>query len=142
MKADKSIRNITIALISRKAMDIDSWNYSRIADENDKELIEKFELSENELPVFEIKSEFAHTLISTRQILEWNKEKLQRLNFEFLDGVVYGNFKRRPNKPELSIFRVVDIHGDELDFQMETGKASIGLIYSIDTIRKLKADER
>ncbi|WP_299533069.1 hypothetical protein [Ulvibacterium sp.] len=141
MKTDKSIRNITIASINRKAMDIDSWNHSRIADENDKELIEKFELSENELPVFEIKSELAHTLISTRQIIERNKDKIQRLNFEFLDDVVYGNFKGRPNKPELSIFRVVDIHGDELDFQMETGKASIGLIYSVNTIRKLKADD-
>ncbi len=122
-------------------MDIDSWNHSRIVDENDIELIVKFELSKNELPVFEIKSEFAHTLISTRQILELNNEKLKSLNFEFLDGVVYGNFKGRPNKPELSIFRVVDIHGDELDFQMETGNASMGLIYSVETIRKLNTDD-
>ncbi|MAW95155.1 MAG: hypothetical protein CMF33_08005 [Leeuwenhoekiella sp.] len=141
MKTDKSIRNITIAAINRSAMDIDSWNHSRIADENDTELIEKFELLENELPVFEIKSEFAHTLISTRQIIERNKEKLHSLNFDFLDDVVYGNFKGQRNKPKLSIFRVVDIHGDELDFQMETGKASIGLIYSVDTIRQLRADD-
>ncbi len=122
-------------------MDIDSWNHSRIADENDTELIEKFELSQNELPVFEIKSELIHTLISTRQIIERTNEKIQRLNFEFLDDVVYGNFKGRPNKPELTVFRVVDIHGDEFDFQMETGKASIGLIYSVDTIRQLRADD-
>ncbi|MAW93812.1 MULTISPECIES: hypothetical protein [unclassified Leeuwenhoekiella] len=141
MKTDKSIRNITIASINRKAMDIDSWNHSRIADENDTELIEKFELSQNELPVFEIKSELIHTLISTRQIIERTNEKIQRLNFEFLDDVVYGNFKGRPNKPELTVFRVVDIHGDEFDFQMETGKASIGLIYSVDTIRQLRADD-
>tara|TARA_R110000868_G_scaffold411336_1_gene703197 strand:+ start:99 stop:521 length:423 start_codon:yes stop_codon:yes gene_type:complete len=140
MKTDKSIRNITIASINRKAMDIDSWNHSRIADENDVELIEKFELSDNELPVFEIRSDKAHTLISTRQILERNNEKVKRLNFDFLDGVVYGNFKGQPNKPELSIFRVTDIHGDELDFQLETGKASIGLIYAVDTIRQLKGE--
>ena len=70
-----------------------------------------------------------------------NKEKLHSLNFDFLDDVVYGNFKGQRNKPKLSIFRVVDIHGDELDFQMETGKASIGLIYSVDTIRQLRADD-
>ena len=121
-------------------MDMDSWNHSRIADENDTELIKKFELAENELPVFEIKSEFAHTLISTRQILELKTEKIQSLNFDFLDNIVYGNFKGRPKKPELSIFRVTDIHGDELDFQMETGKASIGLIYAVDTIRQLKME--
>ena len=122
-------------------MDIDTWNYSRIADENDVELIEKFDLPENELPVFEIKSELAHTLISTRQIIERNKEQIHSLNFAFLDGVVYGNFKGQPNKPELSKFRVVDIHGNEFDFQMETGKASIGLIYSVDTIRQLRAND-
>lgn len=121
-------------------MDIDTWNHSRIADENAAELIEKFELSDNELPVFEIRSDNAHTLISTRQILERNNINVKRLNFDFLDGVVYGNFKGRPNKPELSIFRVTDIHGDELDFQLETGKASIGLIYAVNTIRKLKAE--
>ena len=80
-------------------------------------------------------------MISTRQIIERTNEKIQRLNFEFLDDVVYGNFKGRPNKPELTVFRVVDIHGDEFDFQMETGKASIGLIYSVDTIRQLRADD-
>ena len=141
MKTDKSIRNITIASIKRKAMDIDSWNHSRVTDENDKELIEKFELSKNELPVFEIESELTHTLISTRRILECNKEKIKQLNFEILDRVIYGNYKGRPNKPELSIFRVVDIHGNELEFQMETDKASIGLIYSIDTIRRLKEND-
>ncbi len=139
MKTDRSIRNITIASINRNAMDIDSWRYSRIADDNDKKLIEKFELCENELPVFEIKSEIAHTLISTRQILEQSKGNIKRLNFEFLDDVVYGNFKGQITKPELSIFRVIEIHGNELKFQMETGKASIGLIYSVNTIRKIKA---
>ena len=141
MKTDKSIRNITIASIKRKAMDLDSWNHSRIANENDNELIEKFGLSENELPIFEIKSKLAHTLISTRQILEWSNQKIKRQSFEFLDDVIYGNFKGRPNKPELSTFRVVDIYGGELDFQMETGKASIGLIYSINTIIKLNLDD-
>ncbi len=141
MKTDKSIRNITIASIKRSAIDIDSWNHSRIVNENDLELIEKFELSQDELPVFEIKSELTHTLISTRQILERTNGSLQYLNFDFLDRVVYGDFKGQPNKPELSIFRVVDIYGDELDFQIETGKASIGLIYSVNTIRQLKADD-
>ena len=118
-------------------MDIDSWANSRIPDENDVELIEKFELSNNELPVFEIKSDKAHTLISTRQILERNENKIERLNFDSINSVDYGNFKGRI-EPELSIFRVTDIHGNKLDFQLETGKASIGLIYAVDTIRQLK----
>ncbi|MEM9078151.1 MAG: hypothetical protein AAGC43_13995 [Bacteroidota bacterium] len=139
MKTDKSIRNIAIAAIKRSAMDMDSWNHSRIANENDIDLIKKFELSEGELPVFEIKSDLAHTLISTRQLLEKKNETIQRLHFDFLDNVAYGNFKGRPDKPELSFFKVTDIRGDKLDFQLETGKASMGLIYSVDTIRRLRS---
>ena len=142
MKTDKSIRSITIASIRRKVIDIDSWKYSHITEENDADLIEKFQLSDNELPIFEIKSDKAHTLISTRQILERNKEIVICLNFDFLDSVEYGNFKGQPNKSELSTFRTTDINGDELDFQFETGKASIGLIYAVDTIRQLKKGPR
>ncbi len=78
MKTDKSIRDMTIAAIKRKSMDIDSWNQSRIADVKSNELADMFKLAINELPVFEIKSECAHALISTRQILELNDEGLKR----------------------------------------------------------------
>ncbi len=92
------------------------------------------------MPVFEVKSDFVHTLISTRQILEINNNKLQSINFNFIANVIYGDFKGHINKSELTIFTIIDVYGKEFNFQMETGKSSIGLIYSIDTIRKLKTN--
>lgn len=133
---DSSIKNITIAAISRHAMNPESWIYSKICSENKSE---EFTLEENELPIFEINSSKAKTIITTRRIIEKENEKICFVNFDEVDDVIYGTFKNQINKPELSIFRIVDIFGDEYDFQMETGKASIGLIYSINTILQLKA---
>lgn len=136
MKTDRSIKEITIAAINRTVMNPESWIYSKVCAENKSDdLI----LEENELPVFEINSTKAKTVITTRRIIEKVNGKIFFVSFDQIDDVVYGNFKKQINKPELSIFRIVDMFGEEYDFQMETGKASIGLIKSVNTILKLKA---
>ncbi|MFC4816617.1 hypothetical protein [Flavobacterium sp. GCM10023249] len=136
MKTDKSIKEITIAAINRSVMNPENWLYSKVCVE-DKST--EFVLEENELPIFEIKSQKAKTIITTRRIIEKENGNLNFVSFEEIDDVVYGDFKKQVNKPELSKFRIVDMYGDEFDFQMETGKASIGLIKSVNTMLRLKA---
>lgn len=138
MKKDSTIQNITIASVKRSAMDIDIWEYSKIVTaETENEYID-FELDENELPIFEIKSQTKHTLITTRQILEIESNKVKSIDFELIDELIYGDFKGTLHKPKLSVFRIIDIYGQQMDFQMETGKASIGLIKSVNTVMNLK----
>ncbi|ESU24662.1 hypothetical protein FLJC2902T_31940 [Flavobacterium limnosediminis JC2902] len=136
MKTDNSIKEITIASINRKVMNPESWIYSKVCLENKSE---EFTLEENELPIFEINSSKAKTIITTRHIIEKENENICFVSFDEIDDVIYGDFKKQINKPELSKFRIVDIFGEQYDFQMETGKASIGLINSINTVLKLKA---
>lgn len=136
MKTDKSIKEITIAAINRSVMEPENWLYSKVCVE-DKSI--EFVLEEDELPIFEINSQKAKTIITTRRIIENENGKLSFVSFKEIDDVVYGDFKKQINKPKLSKFRIVDMHGDEFDFQMETGKASIGLINSVKTVLKLKA---
>lgn len=119
-------------------MDIDTWEYSKILTAETENKYFDFKLDENELPIFEIKSQTKHTLITTRQILEIENSKLKSIDFESIDDVIFGDFKGIVNKPKLSIFRIVDIYGEQMDFQMETGKASIGLIKSVNTVINLK----
>jgi len=138
VKKDSSIQNITIASVKRSAMDIDTWEYSKILTAETENKYFDFKLDENELPIFEIKSQTKHTLITTRQILEIENSKLKSIDFESIDDVIFGDFKGIVNKPKLSIFRIVDIYGEQMDFQMETGKASIGLIKSVNTVINLK----
>jgi hypothetical protein len=136
MRTDNSIKEITIAAINRKAMNPESWIYSKVCVENNST---EFTLEENELAIFEINSSKAKTIITTRRIIEKENEKISFVSFDQIDDVVYGDFKKQISKPELSIFRIVDMFGEEYDFQMETGKASIGLINSVNTVLKLKA---
>ncbi|MEM0577390.1 hypothetical protein [Flavobacterium polysaccharolyticum] len=140
MKKDNSIQNITIASVKRSAMDIDTWKYSKIVTAETENKYIDFELDKNELPIFEIKSQTKHTLITTRQILEIENNKIKSIDFKLIDDVIYGDFKGNLHKPKLSIFRIVDIYGEQIDFQMETGKASIGLIKSINTVINLKGE--
>lgn len=140
MKKDSSIQNITIASVKRSSMDIDIWEYSKIVTAETENKYFDFKLDQNELPIFEIKSQTKHTLITTRQILEIENSKIKSIDFESIDDVIFGDFKSIVNKPKLSIFRIVDIYGEKMDFQMETGKASIGLIKSVNTLIKLKRE--
>ena len=122
-------------------MDLETWIYSRIIDKLTPKLREEFQLLDSELPVFEIKSSTAETLITTQRIIERKGKELKSIEIDHIDDVIYGNFKGQPNKrPELSIFRITDIYGDRYDFQMETGKASMGLIKSVDIIIRLKRE--
>ena len=136
MKTDKSIKEITIAAINRSATENENWLYSKICEE-DKST--EFVLEEDELSIFEINSQNVKTIITTRRIIEKVSDKTIEVSFEEIDGVIYGDFKKRISKPELSKFRIVDMYGEEYDFQMETGKASIGLISCVKTVLKLKA---
>lgn len=138
MKKDSSIQNITIASVKRSAMDIDTWEYSKIITAETENKYIGFELDKNELPIFEIKSQTKHTLITTRQILEIESNKVKSIDFELIDDLIYGDFKGTLHKPKLSVFRIIDIYGQQMDFQMETGKASIGLIKSVNTVMNLK----
>lgn len=138
MKKDSSIQNITIASVKRSAMDIDTWEYSKIITAETENKYIGFELDKNELPIFEIKSQTKHTLITTRQILEIESNKVKSIDFELIDELIYGDFKGTLHKPKLSVFRIIDIYGQQMDFQMETGKASIGLIKSVNTVMNLK----
>lgn len=140
MKTDKSIKNIVFAAIYRKVMSPEEWFYSKIHLGN---ISVKFDLEEEELPIFEISNSNVETIITTRRIIEKKeKNEIIAVRFEDIEEINYGNFKGNIEKPELSVFKVIDKSKGFYEFQMETGKASIGLICSINTIMKLKFIER
>lgn len=139
MKTDNSIKNITIAAINRKVMNPEEWIYSRICVE-DKSV--EFIFEENELSIFEISSFEIKTIVTTCRIIEKNESNVKSLKFENIRKVSYGNFKgTNINKIELSTFRIIDVFGEVHDFQIETGKASIGLINAVSTVLKLKSQK-
>jgi hypothetical protein len=87
-----------------------------------------------------VKNPSKHTLITTRRIIEKTEGSYSIVEFEDIDDVIYGLFKGQIDYPVLSTFRIVDLYGDQIDFQLETGKAAVGLIKSVNMVRKLVAD--
>ncbi|MFH7005254.1 hypothetical protein [Flavobacterium bizetiae] len=134
MKTDTSIKNIVSAAIYRKVMNPEEWIYSKIHIGNQSVT---FDLEDGELPIFEINSPNAKTIITTRRIIEI-KNEVQTVYFEDIKNINYGNFKGKIDKPELSVFSIIDVSGRRYDFQMETGNASIGLINAVSTVLQLK----
>ena len=118
----------------RSIMHPETWLYSKIIH---TQTVHGFDLEEEELPIFLIESETAKTLVTTRRIIELSESGIKNISISEIEDIIYANFKGQPNKPSLSIFRTIDMYGDELNFQLETGAASIGLMYSISTLRKL-----
>ncbi|MFD2600606.1 hypothetical protein [Flavobacterium suzhouense] len=134
MKTDKSLYNITIAAIKRHAMHPETWLYSKIISTPEAE---GFDLDNEELPVFLIESEVAKTLVTTRRIIETSIGNSKQTLITEIQSTDYGLFKGDINKPDLSDFKIITINNNSITFQFETGKASIGLIYAINTLRKL-----
>lgn len=134
MKTDKSLYNIAIAAVNRHAIHQENWQYSKIISTPE---VDGFDLAEEELPVLLIESDTTRTLVSTRRIIEISDTITKNISISEIEDIIYGNFKDQPNKPSLSIFRTTDMYGDELNFQLETGAASIALMYCINTLRKL-----
>ncbi|PZR20535.1 MAG: hypothetical protein DI539_10510 [Flavobacterium psychrophilum] len=134
MKTDKSLYNITIAAVKRHAMNPETWLYSKIIS---TPKAEGFDSDSEELPVFLIESEVAKTLVTTRRIIETSIGNSKQALITEIQSTDYGIFKGDINKPELSDFRITTINNESITFQFETGKASIGLIYTINTLLKL-----
>jgi len=138
-KSDRQIYSITISAIKRKARDMENWKHSFISDAKDQELVSKFDLVDKELPVFEVKSRQAHTLITTRRIQERTDLELKIIQFEDIKNIEFGNFKGETNKTSISEFNVTTHDKVKHNFQYETGYTSMGMIYSIRTILQLKS---
>ncbi|MDV6169217.1 hypothetical protein R1T16_12345 [Flavobacterium sp. DG1-102-2] len=115
-------------------MDPETWLYSKIIA---TPTVYGFSLKKEELPVFLIEGNNAKTLVTTRRIIEISGIERKEISIIDIDDIIYGDFKGRPNKPSMSIFRTIDLYGDELNFQLETGAASVGLITSLNTLINL-----
>lgn len=115
-------------------MDADTWLYSKVIEDD---TVKGFNLIDDELPIFYFKSPDAENLVTTRRIIEKKGSSIITVNISQIDKTNYGLFKGVPNTPVIGNFIVTTDQGKELIFSMETWKASVGLIKSINTLRNL-----
>jgi hypothetical protein len=129
MKSDSSIKNISIAAIKRKSIELNSWTRTTLINEFPL----NFEPKPNELPVVYVLIDNNNwTLVTTQRIVGQIESNTREIFFDQFDDVVWGSFKN--TKIDSTIFRTSDMYGDQYDFLMETGKPSMAIISSVGTI--------
>lgn len=132
MKNDDSVKEITIAAIRRKTIDIDSWSRTKFIDSFPSDL----EPLDKELPVVYFKIDTQYwTHITTQRIIGQLESAEQDVSFEELDDVIWGFYNDTKN--DKTIFRVTDVYGEQKDFYMETGFPAMAFVYGIRTINRL-----
>ncbi|CAL65866.1 hypothetical protein [Christiangramia forsetii] len=136
MKSEKSIYNITKAAIDRLKPNVTDWYFTKLINQDSKKII-TFDLIENEIPIIEIADKQSKTLISTRRILEESNSTKTTINFQDIQSYDFGNFKGEIDNPEIKKFRAIDFNNKSQNFQMESGKAAIVIITTLNTLKNL-----
>ena len=137
MKSDKSIYNITKAAINRLKPKVTDWYFTKLINQDSKKL-KTFDLIENEIPIIEIANKQSKTLITTRRILEESNSTKTTINFQDIQSYDFGNFKGEIDNPEIKKFRSIDFNNNSQNFQMESGKAAIVIMTTLNTLKNLR----
>ncbi|WP_298248370.1 hypothetical protein [uncultured Christiangramia sp.] len=137
MKTDKSVYKITKAAIDRLEPKETDWKFTSLINPDSEKIITDFDLIANEIPIIEISDKQSKTLISTRRILEIDNSTRREIKFQNIVSYDFGDFKSEIDNPELSKFTTIDLRNNRQNFQIETGKAAIVIMTTLNTIKNL-----
>ena len=134
-KSDKSIHNICIAAIKRSTIKPYDFKWTRFYEQN-ADFINAFpaiELSENELVICSTVIDADNfSIVTTQKLITKENGILLSGDFNNATDKLYGYFKGHPNIP--FTFGLIELdNGDELKYFIETGKASMVMIYGVRT---------
>lgn len=130
MKSDASILNIALAAVRRHSIDLEVWNRTTISKEL---LLPSIDSASDELPVVQFVIDDSNwTQVTTRRVTGSINAVVREVPLNELDDSIWGDIKNLG--ADRTQFRLVDFHGTQNDFWIETGKPSMAIIYSIDTI--------
>lgn len=140
-KADKSIRNITLAKVKRSLMADAVCKFTRIYD---NETMAEVSFTQNaatgELPIactYIDTNNF--TLITTRRIFTTKGSLKYSVPFQNIKTYNFGDFKGMRGNP-VTIGSVTTINGENFPVLIESGKPSMVVVNAVGTILNLTED--
>jgi hypothetical protein len=117
MKTDSSIKNISVAAIKRKSIDLNSWTRTKLVSEFPIDILPM----QNELAVVYVFIDINNwTLVTTQRIIGLIDSIKREINFLHIDDVIWGAFKN--TKIDKTIFRTIDQYGDHFYKENEIGQ--------------------
>lgn len=135
-KTDKSIHNICIASIKRSTMKPYNFKWTNFYESNSDFNYSglQLDLVENELIICStIIDKDNFSILTTRRILTSLDGQLSKENIQGATDKMYGDFKGFQDK-DFTFGQVQVQNGNEIKYFIETGKASMIMIYGIRTL--------
>ncbi|HBV14971.1 MAG TPA: hypothetical protein DEB71_06470 [Chryseobacterium carnipullorum] len=136
-KSDQSLYNICIASIKRKTMKPYDFRWTQFydLDSHPKLLFQNFpiDFAEEELIICSTLIDPDHySILTTRKLLTNNKGNIESGSLINAKSKWYGEFKSKTDPYSLGEVELVT--GERLDYFVETGKASMIMIYGVQTL--------
>ena len=140
-KPDNILRQTTVAAIKRKAMMLHQWELTRLYETDSfdaPDLIKKdLNLKENELPVAStIAKPTEWTFVTTKKVIGRTSNGLIDINMNDIEKWSWGDFKGKFGEPTTKM-SLTTADGQKKDFIIESGKASMVMIYAVKTLKQL-----
>lgn len=133
---DLAAQNIAVASVRRHSMTPDQWSHTVIGCMHPK-LASSVDLLPGELPIASgFFSDSSWWLISTRRVVSQHQGARRELDPRYGIEHEFGNFKgikrsESPSAPSTSVATVTSLKTkDSIQFEFETGKASMAPIYA------------
>lgn len=134
VKTDKSIKNICIAAVKRHTIPPIDFPYSTLFDNDGIDVSVSIALADHELPIAKTHIDALNwTLVTTRRIITCLSGLMQELPAARIKSYHWGDFKGMGKKP-FTIGEIQSEEGDTINIHIETGRASMVIIYSIRTV--------
>lgn len=142
LKTDEYLRDIVVAAIRRRGIDMERWVGTRLWDQGDAGIKAKFSracaFDDGELPIVYAHVDAANwTLMTTRKV--WSSVDGQVSGTDVADVTehCWGDFKGIRSQQPSERGRLRLRNGETLWCPYETGKPSMGPIYALRTLRKV-----
>ena len=146
IKPGNILRQTTVAAIKRKAIMPHQWELTRLYETDSVDvpdpIKENLSLMENELPVAStIAKPTEWTLVTTKKVIGRTSNGLIAINIDDIEQWSWGDFKGKFEEPTTKM-SLTTADGQKKDFIIESGKASMVIIYAIKTLQQLSRENQ
>ena len=140
-KCDTILRQTAVAAIKRNAMMPEQWKFTKLYESDAIDILgpiqDELKLGENELPVAStITKPTDWTFVTTKKVIGRTANELISMNIDDIEEWSWGDFKGSLEEPTTTM-SLTTAEGQKKVFIIESGKASMVMIYAVKTLQQL-----